>query len=124
MYLAPGSSFMHGSNTHVGGVADVKINDLFTYVLHQAAVSTLETDNTLIQDLSHTKRPRTSMECTTDLKTMFLNDDVSTWGDTEDAMDIPDITLGMCGIIANVGSLVLKDETMIAIAEYAAENVM
>lgn len=115
---------MHGSNTDVGGVADVKINDLFTYVLHQAAVSTLDPENTLVHDISYSPRARTSMQCASDLKDMFLNDDVSTWGDTENAMDIPDIYLGMCGIIATVGSLVLEDQTMIDIAQYAADNVM
>jgi hypothetical protein len=33
--LAQGSSFMHGSNTGNGGSADVRINDLFTYVAYQ-----------------------------------------------------------------------------------------
>ena len=39
--LAVGSAFFHGSNTTVGGVADVKLNDLFAYVAYQAAISDL-----------------------------------------------------------------------------------
>ena len=99
------------------------MNDLFTYVLHQAAVSTLEPGNPVIHDLSNSFRDRTAIECANDLKDMFLNDDVTTWGDTEDAMDIPDIELGMCGLISLVGSMALEDEEIIAIAEYAVNDL-
>ena len=55
--LAQGSSFMHGSNTNNGGSADVRINDLFTYVAYQAAVRNLgEPDNAIIHDLNYTAR--------------------------------------------------------------------
>jgi hypothetical protein len=48
---------MHGSNTNNGGSADVRINDLFTYVAYQAAVRNLgDKDNAIIHDLNYTKR--------------------------------------------------------------------
>ena len=61
--LAQGSAFMHGSNTHVGGVADVKLNDLFAYTVYQAMVTNLEhVNSTLIHELSYT--PRSEHETT------------------------------------------------------------
>ena len=36
-----GSFFMHGSKTHTGVVQDVKINDLFVYILYQASVANI-----------------------------------------------------------------------------------
>ena len=56
-YLVPGSSLLHGSQTSVGGVADYRMNDLWSYVAHQASVSALEPLNdSLIHELSFTPR--------------------------------------------------------------------
>ena len=123
MYLAPGSAFFHGSETSVGGSADVKINDLFTYVSFQAAVSTLDPDNILIHELEYSPREKSAVEYSEELKSMFLYEDVKNWGTKEDAMDIPSIMLGMCVCIATVGSLVLSDELVIYIAETAVDVV-
>ena len=122
-YLAPGSAFFHGSETDVGQAADSKMNDLFTYVLHQAAVSTLDPGNTLIQELSYTQRENNAFQYAEDLKDMFLNDEVVSWEATERAMDIPPIEVGMCGIVATVGSMSMTNEEIIGIAEYAVNNL-
>ena len=55
--LGQGSAFMHGSETSLGGMCDVKLNDLFTYVAYQAMVENLAPlDDPLIHELSLTPR--------------------------------------------------------------------
>jgi hypothetical protein len=39
--LCQASAFMHGSVTNNGGMNDVRINDLFTYVVYQVAIKNL-----------------------------------------------------------------------------------
>ena len=57
VYLAPGSAFLHGSQTEIGDIADVRINDLILYVAHQGMVQLLQPlDSTLIHELSFTPR--------------------------------------------------------------------
>lgn len=54
---AQGSAFFHASRTYVGAVLDVKMTDIFAYVVHQAVISSLgEINNTLIRDLSKQNR--------------------------------------------------------------------
>ena len=46
--LGLGSSFMHGSQTTVGGIADVRVDDLFAWIVYQEGVKNLPTDNPFI----------------------------------------------------------------------------
>lgn len=56
-YLVPGSCLYHASQTKLGGAADGRLNDLFSFVGYQAAVSNLEPlDSPIIHDLSLTPR--------------------------------------------------------------------
>ena len=41
--LGLGSSFFHGSETSVGGASDVRVNDLFGYIVYQEGVKNLPT---------------------------------------------------------------------------------
>ena len=50
-----GSSFMHGSNTFLGGSQDVKSNDLFVFILYQAGVANIPYDP-IIHDLAYQPR--------------------------------------------------------------------
>ena len=51
--LGLGSSFWHGSETLVGGDADVRVNDLFGWIVYQEGVRNLPTENpSVIYELS------------------------------------------------------------------------
>ena len=124
MYLVPGSSLYHGSlETIVGGAADGRMNDLWTWVGHQAMVSAIGSNSSIINDISRTPRPRTSIEVTEDLRDMFLNQDVTVWGEMEKNMSIPKIQMGWCGIISTVLSLLMRCPLVIAIAERATSVI-
>merc|ERR1719192_1416934 len=56
-----GSSFMHGSETLLGGQQDLLSDDLFTYILHQASMVNIPYDPVL-HDLSISPRNMTAME--------------------------------------------------------------
>ena len=56
-----GSSFWHGTETHLGLIQDTKSNDLFTFVLHQAAMVNFPYDPVL-HDLSFTPRKMSGTE--------------------------------------------------------------
>ena len=45
------SSFMHGSNTHLGAAQDVRSNDLFPFIIWQAGVANIPFDP-VIHDLA------------------------------------------------------------------------
>lgn len=55
--LATGSSFMHGSETIVGGSSDVRVNDLFGWIIYQSMVEKLTMGNqSIIHDLAYKPR--------------------------------------------------------------------
>ena len=51
--LGVGSCFLHGSNTTVGEYSDVRVNDLFGWIVYQEGVKNLPTDKpSVIYELS------------------------------------------------------------------------
>ena len=44
-----GSSFFHGSETHLGKWQDTRSNDLFTYILHQESIFSLSIQQSLTE---------------------------------------------------------------------------
>lgn len=55
--LATGSCFKHGSNTHLGDVADVRVNDLFGWIVYQSMVEKLTKGNhSIVHDLAYQPR--------------------------------------------------------------------
>ncbi len=116
-YLAQGSAFFHGSETDVGGVADVKLNDLFTFIGYQAAVSGLEPlDSSILHELSLTPRSKTAVETTAALQDIYISEDVETWGDELNEIDVPAIYLGMCGYILVGMSVFLEEDDLYDVA--------
>ncbi len=117
-YLAHGSSFGHGSETEVGGIADRRLNDLFTYIGYQAAVSGLEPlDSSILHDLSLTPREKTAVETTEELRDIYVNQPVETWGVALDEMDVPRVYEGMCGFIVLGLSIYLDYEELVDFAD-------
>ena len=54
--LGAGSSFMHMSETIIGGVSDVRVNDLIGYVVFSQAMKSLKVNSTVIHQLSKVQR--------------------------------------------------------------------
>ena len=51
--LGVGSCFMHGSNTDVGIASDIRVDDLFGWIVYQEGVKNLPTDKpSIIYELS------------------------------------------------------------------------
>ncbi len=110
-YMAQGSAFFHGSETDVGAVADVKLNDLFTFIGYQAAVSGLEPlDSSILHDLSVTPRSKTAVETTAELQNVYINQPVETWKDAVNEIDVPRIYLGMCGYMIVAMSVFMEKD--------------
>ncbi len=55
-FLAHGSAFFHASETILGGELDVKVMDLFMFVIYRAATSQLDSSNVVIHHLSSSRR--------------------------------------------------------------------
>ena len=111
-----GSAFMHGSETQLGARQDVMSNDLFTYVIHQAAMTNIPYDP-IIHDLSYTPREMLGEEIVDAWLDMFENLPVEEWYDAAGLFDImPSIQKTMGGIFGYVLILLSPDlETAIAI---------
>ncbi|XP_059083578.1 uncharacterized protein LOC131880876 [Tigriopus californicus] len=116
--LAQGSAFLHGSQTSVGGAADVRLNDLFTYIAYQAAVQNLSPANrSVVFHLGYQDRPLTALELTDIIMEMYLNEPVATWGDRLYDLDFPPIRVGMCSFFATALQLTFEEDIMDQIVE-------
>lgn len=116
--LAQGSAFFHGSQTSIGGSADVRINDLFAYVAYQAAVMNLEPLNSsVIHDLSRTPRSKSGAEITSEFIDMYIQVPVEEWGHLLDDADFPSLRLGMCGYFSTVLTLLYPPEVVDVLVE-------
>ena len=54
--LGAGSSFMHMSETNVGGISDVRVNDLLGYIVFYEAMNGLKANGTVLHELSDSER--------------------------------------------------------------------
>jgi len=114
--LTFGSSFMHGSNTRLGVEQDVRSNDLFPYVIHQAAVANLEY-NPIIHDLALEPRALSAEEAVDTWLDMYDNKPVSEWLDTTRNMNLPSVQRNFEGIIGFAFTLLLDPETVDQVVE-------
>eukprot|EP00095_Tigriopus_kingsejongensis_P001829 maker-scaffold10_size831480-snap-gene-4.12 protein:Tk01829 transcript:maker-scaffold10_size831480-snap-gene-4.12-mRNA-1 annotation:"hypothetical protein AURANDRAFT_63034" len=108
--LAQGSAFLHGSQTSVGGAADVRLNDLFTYIAYQAAVQNIESNNSIIFHLKNESRAMTALELTDRVMDMYMNEPVEVWGDILYELDFPPVRIGMCTFFATALQLTFEDD--------------
>ena len=131
MLLAGGSSFWHGSETVTGHVNDVRLNDLFGYIVFHEAMKGLKTNNkSVLYELSLEPRfapieftvravlkfvpfrSRSGEEVVTDIMHMFINEPVDKWASYLNETDIPPLRLSMCGFISTALSMVFDDATV------------
>merc|ERR1712223_48635 len=109
--LTFGSSFMHGSNTRLGVEQDVRSNNLFPYIIHQAAVGNFEY-NPIIHDLSLEPRALSAEEAVDTWLDMYNNKPVSEWLQTTRNMNLPSVQRNFEGIIGFTLTLLLDPETV------------
>ena len=96
--LAPGSSFYHGSQTKLGQTTDIKLNDLFAYVLYQAAVKSLKAptaeESTILHELSHEPRSMTAIQTTDAIMDTYIKQPVTEWEESLQKLDIAPLRIG------------------------------
>jgi len=97
--LAMGSSFWHGSHTYLGNVADNRFIDVIAYVAHQASVSNLPTNSSVVRELSLSPRSGNAVTTTQGLINMFSESPVDQWTDLILALDMPDYFTTFSGLV-------------------------
>merc|ERR1711860_248632 len=91
---------MHGSQTQVGSSSDVRVNDLFGYIIYTEMIKELPTENSpVIHELSFTPRTVSAVQVVDDLMMAYIEAPVSEWGEILDGADVPDLRYSMCGVI-------------------------
>jgi len=108
--LGAGSSFMHMSETNVGGISDVRVNDLIGYIAFHEAMSGLKANGSILHELSKTKRITPVNEVVDDLMMMYINKPADHWGPGLNQADIASLPLSMCGFFSGALSMVLPDD--------------
>ncbi len=113
-YLAHGSAFFHASRTSLGHEADIRLNDLFSFIVHQASVSHLEPLNSsVLHDLSPTPRSKTAFETTEELQEIFTTRPVDEWEEALASMDVPGVRLGVCAFLSTAMDLLIESDNTV-----------
>jgi len=110
-----GSSFFHGSETHLGKWQDTRSNDLFTYILHQASLNNIPYDP-ILHDLSITPRPLSAAEIVEYWLDMLNTKDVTEWSGHFHQIDIPNLMETFSGIFTHIFMLEFGYNTTVTIA--------
>jgi len=89
--LAMGSAMWHGSHTYVGYSFDNNMIAVISYLAHQAAVSGLPSNSSVLHQLSLTPRSMDGVEVAEDLTRMFSEKEVPQWAEFLDNADLPHV---------------------------------
>ena len=95
------SSFMHGSETLLGGRQDVMSNDLLAFVLHQTMLASVPF-NPVLHDLSLSPRNMTAEEIVKFWLEMYETKDVMEWYDHMEIIDMPSLQLSFAGMFGHI----------------------
>ena len=87
--MAAGSSFWHGSHTYVGYSFDNNMISVIAYLAHQASVSNLPGNSSILKELSPTPRNASSVEVSEQITKMFSTQPVVEWSETLWTVDMP-----------------------------------
>jgi len=106
--LAMGSAMWHGSHTYVGYSFDNNMIAVISYLAHQASVSGLKSDSSILNELSPTPRSKTGLQVSEDLVTMFSEKPVDEWAEVLDKADLPHVYfITFAALIATCFSMVM-----------------
>ena len=127
--LALGSAFWHGSYTAVGNSFDNQMISIIAYISHQISVSNLDSNSTVLKEISLTKRNKTGIEVSTDMVQMFIDKPVPYWDKMLEVIERPDYegnyikTFG-CLVSTAMAFLLPKSLSTVVIHKlaYALEN--
>jgi len=86
--LAFGSSMWHGSHTFVGYSFDNNMIAVISYLAHQASVSGLPGNSTILKELSSDARNMTGVQVSEQLTNLFLKP-VTAWPEVLNSLDLP-----------------------------------
>jgi len=89
--LAMGSAMWHGSHTYVGYSFDNNMIAVISYLAHQASVSHLPSNSSVLHQLSLTPRSMDGVEVSENLVRMFSEKEVPQWAEIMDDADLPHV---------------------------------
>lgn len=96
----------HGSHTFVGYSFDNNMIAVISYLAHQASVSGLSSNSTILKELSATPRNMTGVEVSTQLTNLFLQP-AETWPEVLNSLDLPlDYYITFSALISTFVSLI------------------
>jgi len=108
--LGAGSSFMHMSETRVGGISDVRVNDLIGYIAFYEAMTGLKANGSILHELSDNERSKSVSQVVDDWMNMYIDQPAVAWGPGLSDADIASLPLSMCGFFSGALSMVLPDD--------------
>lgn len=109
--LTFGSAFWHGSQTHLGNVADNRLIDVVSYIAHQASVSNLK-GSSIIHELSPTPRSKSGVESNNDLNEALRTQPPSTWKDAINNLDMPQYYFTFSALVTTMFTLLFSESTV------------
>lgn len=87
--LGVGSSFWHASHTYVGYSFDNNMIAVIAALFHDASVSSLPSNSTILKYLSRSERSDNSVHVTENIMKMFSEKEISEWAEVLDKFDLP-----------------------------------
>jgi len=87
--LGVGSSFWHASHTYVGYSFDNNMIAVIAALFHDASVSSLPGNSTILKYLSRSERSDNSVHVTENIMKMFSEKEISEWAEVLDKFDLP-----------------------------------
>lgn len=113
--LAFGSSFMHGSHTEVGHRFDADFISIVSYTAYQAAVSGLNTDSSVVKEISIAPRTQSGVKSQEDIITMSINQPTREWSEVFRGLDIPRYELNFAALLTALAALLLTPERCVSV---------
>jgi len=122
--LAFGSSMWHGSHTFVGYSFDNNMIAVISYLAHQASVSGLPGNSTILKELSSTPRNMTGVEVSAQLTNLFLKP-ATEWPQVLNSLDLPlDYYITFCAFLATCASLIAPWFVVEGVFTIAADKIL
>ena len=101
---------MHGSHTTVGHRFDADFISIVSYTAYQAAVSSLNTDSSVVNELSLTPRSQKGVKSQEDIISMSINKPTREWTEVFRGLDLPRYELTFAALLSALGALLLTPE--------------
>ena len=107
--LVISSSFFHGSTTYLGLQQDLSSISVFSFVIYQIIISPLQSDSSIINDISASPRPETAIKLAESFRDMHLSTPVQDWRSYTQSKDIIPFMNVFAGVITAVTALLTPE---------------